>query len=247
MYTTLSPVKNTLSPKGTPQRAQPQDTSTSPKRIVINPKSPATQFGMVAGTILRHQARDLGVRVLPDGFVRVSEILRHNLFGKLDFNELEYFVKNDPKNRFELRHSIDLMGGKLERVWWMRATYGHTMPGVDFATRRVIHTGKLGTVYYITSSKNWEYIREHGIPSGPDYLIQLFNISPFNNIFFNQAPDHGSAVRISIDTKKAVNMGIKFFHTQDVQLFASGGLDETIPLEAFKSVCELEFTTESLS
>ena len=42
---------------------------------VIFPKSPATQFGMIAGSFLRHKARDLGFRVNPDGFIRVSEIV----------------------------------------------------------------------------------------------------------------------------------------------------------------------------
>lgn len=27
------------------------------------------------------------------------------------------------------------------------------------------------------------YLGEHGIPHGPDHMIQLFNISPFNNLF----------------------------------------------------------------
>ena len=53
-----------------------EDTSMSPqKRVIINPKSPATQFGFMAGTFLRHQARDLGFQVLPDGYVRVSEMV----------------------------------------------------------------------------------------------------------------------------------------------------------------------------
>jgi hypothetical protein len=77
------------------------------------------------------------------------------------------------------------------------------------------------------------------------YLVLSTDITlPF---YLDQAPVHGKAIRISIDTLKAVDMGIKFFHTHDVQLFASGDLDDKIPLKAFKSVSELEFTKETLS
>lgn len=45
------------------------------KSEMINPRSPSTHFGIKAGVFLRHRARDLGFRVLPDGYVRVSEIV----------------------------------------------------------------------------------------------------------------------------------------------------------------------------
>lgn len=48
------------------------------KKIIIERNSPATQFGILAGVFLRHKARSLGFRVLPDGYVRVSEMV--NIF-----------------------------------------------------------------------------------------------------------------------------------------------------------------------
>lgn len=83
----LAPIKNTtrtvassVSPPkdmfGRPQSSN--DASMSPpgqKRDIINPDLPATQFGIIAGVFLRHKAQSLGFRVLPDGNVRVSEIV----------------------------------------------------------------------------------------------------------------------------------------------------------------------------
>ena len=46
-----------------------------PRRTIINPRSPATQFGIIAGVFLRHTARSLGFLVLPDGYVRVSDMV----------------------------------------------------------------------------------------------------------------------------------------------------------------------------
>ena len=36
-------------------------------------------------------------------------------------------MKNDPK-RFEMTFVVELIDGILQKVWWVRARYGHTMP-----------------------------------------------------------------------------------------------------------------------
>ena len=41
-------------------------------------------------------------------------------------------------------------------------------------------------------------------------------------------------------------MGVKFFHTKEAQLIATGDWNRSIPLQALKSVAELEFTKETL-
>ena len=86
----LAPIKNkkrTVTPSVSPPKEPQKDTfgqrqssgnaSMPPgkKRVIINPRSRATHFGFLAGPFLRHQARSLGFRVLPDGYVRVSEMV----------------------------------------------------------------------------------------------------------------------------------------------------------------------------
>jgi hypothetical protein len=85
----FSPTKNTtrtVTSSVSPPHGHQKDTFRQPqssqgesipfhKREIINRDSPATQFGILGGTFLRHKARSLGFRVLPDGFVRVSEIV----------------------------------------------------------------------------------------------------------------------------------------------------------------------------
>jgi hypothetical protein len=46
-----------------------------PRREIIDPNSPATHFGIVAGAFLRHTARSLGFLVLPDGYIRISDVV----------------------------------------------------------------------------------------------------------------------------------------------------------------------------
>lgn len=50
---------------------------------------------------------------------------------------------------------------------------------------------------------------------------------------------------ITIDAQRASELGVKFFHTMDVQLLAVGR-NGTIPVEAIRSVVELEVSREDL-
>jgi hypothetical protein len=108
---------------------------------------------------------------------------------------------------------------------------------------------------------------EHGIPQGPDKTIKLFNISLYNNLILGVSitisehwqltltkptfykediPAQETVLRISIDPKKAITLGVKFFHTKHVELLACGGWNHTIPIEAFKTVAVLQFDKETL-
>jgi hypothetical protein len=50
------------------------------RREIIHPRSLVTQFGIAAGMFLRHHARFLGFRILPDGYVRASEMVISSFF-----------------------------------------------------------------------------------------------------------------------------------------------------------------------
>jgi hypothetical protein len=105
---------------------------------------------------------------------------------------------------------------------------------------------------------------EHGIPEGPDHIIQLLDKSYRNlfhgasNIYMELATDimlvfyldyipvHAKALYISIDPTKAMALGVKFFHTKESQLIATGDWNRAIPFNALESVVELEITKELL-
>ena len=105
---------------------------------------------------------------------------------------------------------------------------------------------------------------EHGISEGPDHFIQLLDKSYRNlfhgvsNIYMELATDimlgfyldyipiHANVLCISINPAKAMAMGVKFFHTKEAQLLATGDWNRTIPFNALESAVELEITKESL-
>ncbi|KAF8801334.1 hypothetical protein BYT27DRAFT_6798995 [Phlegmacium glaucopus] len=240
------PISSQESTSGRPQSSEVESKSSfTPKREIINPRSPATQFGIIAGVFLRHTARSLGFLVLPDGYIRVSDMLTYNYFGRFKLLEFAHFVKNDPMDRFEMTLLPDLVDGILQKVWWVRAKYGHSMPEVNHATQRICRVEKLPVVYHITRTSNWDFIRNHGIPEGPGHFIRLFDKS-HSNLFHDYVPVHAKALCISVDPMKAAAMGVKFFYTKEAQLIATGDWNQVIPLKALKSVVELEFTKETL-
>lgn len=71
------PVSSQKDTFGRPRSSEVTSTSPFPPRRIINPKSPATQFGIIAGVFLRHTARSLGYLVLPDGYIRVSDMVTY--------------------------------------------------------------------------------------------------------------------------------------------------------------------------
>ena len=70
--------------------------------------------------ILRHKASSMGVRIRPDGFCSLDEVLTCNRDMK-NFNatieDVQYVVYENDKQRFELREE----GG----LWLIRAVQGH--------------------------------------------------------------------------------------------------------------------------
>ena len=80
----------------------------------------------------------------------------------------------------------------------------------------------------------------------PNIYLALATEITRQRFYLDHIPVHAKALRISIDPQKAVGMGVKFFHTKYAHLIASGHLNHIIPLKAFKSVVELEFTKETL-
>jgi hypothetical protein len=79
MTSSVPPQGHKENTSGRPQSSQDASKPIR-KKVIINPTSPATQFGILAGTFLRHKAQSLGFRVLPDGFVRVNEIVNFLFF-----------------------------------------------------------------------------------------------------------------------------------------------------------------------
>ncbi|KAF4610944.1 hypothetical protein D9613_006757 [Agrocybe pediades] len=205
-------------------------------------------FSTTTSTILRRTARDLGYVIMPDGFVRVSDILRHDFYRDYDFRKFADACENDIMDSFELALLPDYVDGGAKEVWWVRARRGHTIPGVDYRTHRVLNMGRFPSAAYICSPDRWDDIREHGIAQTSQCIIPLYrNIK--GKLFRNNLRilRHAEILCITIDTEKAANLGVKFFVTSDLRYYAVGNRDGVIPLDAFHNVVKLDLKLTDLA
>ncbi|KAJ3508715.1 hypothetical protein NLJ89_g5599 [Agrocybe chaxingu] len=215
---------------------------TSTEYQLSTDKSPETVFTLTLAWLLRHAARDYGYRIVPDGSVRVSDVLR--FFKKETLQSFSERCLADPGRRFELISLPDLVDGRLRDVWWVKAKRLHTIPGVSSANKRILNMGKLQTLVYRTTMEKWPYIQKYGIPEGPEHTIPL--LQRRKNFFTNHIPEHKKYLCVTIDSERAARMGVMFFHTNQADLLAVGNRDGVIPLAACRSVVEMEVSKEKL-
>lgn len=101
--------------------------------------------------ILRHKAADFGLKLRPDGFARLSDVLALPGVRKAggDFDAVKSLVAADAKTRFALRHASELDDAALASApdsgakdggsatdadpvnWYIRANQGHSIAAVD--------------------------------------------------------------------------------------------------------------------
>ncbi|KAF9482628.1 hypothetical protein BDN70DRAFT_892403 [Pholiota conissans] len=197
-------------------------------------------FGVLAGWLLRHEARNMGYGVAPDGFLRFPP------FSTYTVDQLAQLAESDEKDRFEVARLPDFVEGVIQDMWWIRARRMHSIPGVSPHTKRVIRPEKLHIVEYRTRPGNWEFIRKNGIPEGPEKMIRLFQ-PPGADLFLERIPPNTEVLSITIDSQKALELGVTFFHTNDVRLYAVGTPSlGVIPFEACRSAVILNVSKEKL-
>jgi 2'-phosphotransferase len=81
--------------------------------------------------LLRHGAEKEGVRLTPDGFANLKDVLGHRTFaGKCTVADVKRIVANDSKGRYTLRRVGDCGGSSDEddaQVLEIKANQGHSI------------------------------------------------------------------------------------------------------------------------
>lgn len=120
-----------------------------------------TQLSKQLSWLLRHGAQKEGITIQPDGFVSVSDILRHPRYSRYYNREkLQEIVANDAKQRYTLRHNP--VTGAQE----IRANQGHSLVAVEAEAclERIQNSAALSEdVAHGTYYKNWERIKVEGL------------------------------------------------------------------------------------
>ncbi|KDR68004.1 hypothetical protein GALMADRAFT_1059122 [Galerina marginata CBS 339.88] len=196
-------------------------------------------FSNVTSMILRETARSLGYQIVPDGFVRVSDVMRHEFYRDYNFKMFADLCHEDLQDRFELSFLPDYLEGQLRDVWWVRARSEHIIPWVDRRTHRILNMGKLQVVTYLCKPSDWDEIR-------PGHFVPMYR-SLAGNLFNSFAiPRNTKALCVTIDAEKAAQVGVMFFSTYDKKLLAVGNRDRVVPPETLRSAIMLEVSRTDL-
>ncbi|MHA1615986.1 MAG: RNA 2'-phosphotransferase [Candidatus Njordarchaeales archaeon] len=109
--------------------------------------------------LLRHRPDLLDLKMRKDGFVRVEELLRKVRkrpgFGWVTEEDIKFLVKNDPKQRFELKYE----NGEL----FIRARYGHSKALKINVRYNPVKLGKIKYLYHGTRADVLPWILREGL------------------------------------------------------------------------------------
>ncbi|RCI00563.1 tRNA 2'-phosphotransferase 1 [Rhizopus azygosporus] len=192
------------------------------------PEEKVTSLSKKLSYVLRHGALKENLKIAPDGFVKLDDLLKLRRFKGVTYPDIQYVVDHNDKKRFELKEE--------DNVYYIRATQGHSIPVIntdelleklDKVTTPVIHG---------TTMKAWESIKNDGL-SKMNRIHIHFAIGLPNDPNVKSGVRKSSEVYIFIDADKAMKDGIKFYKSRN-DVILSDGIDGTIPPKYFKKAID---------
>lgn len=127
----------------------------------MSQKQNDVQMSKQLSWLLRHGAQKEGMAIQPDGFVNVSDILKHPRFGKhYSLEKLQELVATDAKQRYTLR--LNPLTARQE----IRANQGHSLLAVkaEACLQRISSVNEVSdAVVHGTFYQNWESIKTEGL------------------------------------------------------------------------------------
>jgi len=193
-----------------------------PRRIVRCSKS--------MSRILRHKAVAMGLSIRPDGFVKVVDVLGLPAMRNFSRADIDQVVATCDKKRF----SIVTESG----VDFIRCNQGHTIKSVkaELLLHAVTRADEIPECVHGTNWGAWKFIKTQGL-----HRMQRNHIHFAKGLFGDPGVVSGmrwsAGVAVYIDTKAAMQAGIKFFISENGVILSSG-VDGTIPPCFFSKVID---------
>jgi len=175
--------------------------------------------------ILRHGAEKEKLKLRPDGYVKVSDILARPKLKGVDFAQIRSIVETNDKKRFHLVHeptdgeSLDPL---LVTGWWIRANQGHSIKVDDLELEEIKTPDETPVAIHGTSKKAWDSISIEGLSRMKRHHIHLAAGLPGTDGVIS-GMRAGSEVLIYIDVENAMSKGgLKFFRSVNGVILTPG-------------------------
>lgn len=129
-----------------------------------------SKLSKALSSVLRHRAEQLCLKIRPDGFVAIPELLTLRQFRHLELSDLEEVCASNEKARFTMMTA--------DGIAYIRANQGHTMSCVkdDELLEPVRSPSELKTVIHGTFRKCWPSILKSGLKPMDRIHIHLLRL-----------------------------------------------------------------------
>ncbi|WBW74232.1 tRNA 2'-phosphotransferase Tpt1/ CIA machinery [Schizosaccharomyces osmophilus] len=189
-------------------------------------QDPMIRFSKALSKVLRHTAQSNGLRLRPDGFVSVDDLLELPQFKSLSLEMLKKIVDENEKKRFSL--------AETDRKLFIRANQGHTIRTIEVPMTRVSDASLLPKVVHGTRKELWPKINKEGLSR-----MKRNHIHCATGLFGEPGVISGirksCSLYIYIDVLKAMQHGIEFYQSENGVILTEGR-DGVLSPSFFKKV-----------
>lgn len=180
--------------------------------------------------LLRHGAENQGLKLSPDGYLPVKDILNLRQFNNYSLNDLTRVVENNDKKRFTSRTNAH---GMIE----IRANQGHTIKVEDkeLLTQLKQPENCPQEVIHGTYLKNWESIKKEGLSRINRNHIHFAKGLP-NDVNVISGIRRNCEVYIYLNVKKALSDGLKLYESENGVILCPGNENGFITPDYFLKI-----------
>ncbi|CAB4429667.1 unnamed protein product [Rhizophagus irregularis] len=180
--------------------------------------NPIVKLSRSLSNVLRHNAIKEGLKIRPDGYVKVDDLMRLPRFRGTTFEKIQQVVNENDKQRFHLFER------KSEGVstWWIRANQGHSMVGVkDLELIQITNPSEFPQVIHGTNLESWRKIESHGLSKMNRNHIH-FAVGRYGDANVTSGMRASCDVFIYVNVPKAMADNIKFSRSANGVILTEG-------------------------
>lgn len=179
--------------------------------------------------VLRHGADKVGVLIRPDGFIRVQDLLQHQIFRDVTLSEIIEIVENNDKKRFEV--------ATITNDLFIRACQGHTITTLEdkYLLEPILDANLYPLIVHGTYERFLPSILERGLSKmRRNHIHMATSMDPASIV---SGARKSAEVYIVINISKALAANIPFYVSKN-GVVLSPGIGETgvIPSEYFDAI-----------
>ncbi|XP_045207260.2 tRNA 2'-phosphotransferase 1-like [Mercenaria mercenaria] len=176
--------------------------------------------------LLRHEAKDKGLDITPEGYVNVEDVLRLPDARGFEVSDIEKVVANDSKGRFKIRNHFGTKQIKATQAHSIQLESPELTPINNYTDARVVLHG--------TKSEYWPSIKATGLSRKTRTHI---NFAEGECVKSGFPPKCDMVIEINLEL--ALKDGLKFYKSDNAVILCSGNSDGVISPRYFKRAYNL--------